>query len=82
MCIDFPSGPQGRERKTRRSCLVNLSTLRPSQSGFFVEEKKKRPHLLRPWFIDWTHAQGEHGGHAGKEFTSVIQSTTFMLESS
>ena len=66
MCFDVPSGPQGKERKTR-SCLVNRSTLRPSRLIHrFLCGTKTTP--AEKVFIDWTHAQQAQGGDVGKEF--------------
>ena len=78
---DVPLGPQRRERKTRRACLVNLSTLRPSHLIHrFLCGTKTTP--AEKVFIDWNHAQGEHGGDSGNVFQFCHQSITFMLESS
>ena len=70
MCFDVPSGPRGRERKTRRSCLVNRSTLRPSHliHRFLCGGKKNKTTASEKVFMDWTHAQEEHGGEVGKVF--------------
>ena len=66
MCFEVPSGPQGRERKTR-SCLVNRSTLRPSHLIHrFLCRTKATP--AEKVFIDWTHAQQAQGRDVGKEF--------------
>ena len=47
MCIDVPTGLRGRERNTRRSCLVNPSMLRPSYLIHRFLCGTKKDHICR-----------------------------------
>ena len=83
MCIDFPSELQGRERKTRRSCLVNLSTLRPSQSIHrFLCGGENKDHTCRESVYWLDPRTGGTKWRCWKRISPVFQSITFMLDSS
>ena len=83
MRTDVPSGLRGRERNTRRSCLVNLRMLRASHliHRFLCGTKKGHTCRESGLLIGPMH-RGNTVDMLGNNFTSVIQSTTFMLESS
>ena len=74
----FHWDPGRRERKTRRSCLVNLSTLRPSH---LIHRFRcgTRTTPAEKVFIDWNHAQGNMVEIQGKYFTSVIRASPSCL---